>query len=227
MRLIIIRYSVLTNWRRSRSAIWFGAERPLCPLNSSIFYFLLTCFQQQLCDCLFFFLAMHIETSRITFRMWSNDPIADLQLPRSPKPCDLPAKRNILRWLAGYKSSCNRLSWNKLTSWWYQKGSSWWEPDRQQGDRLLSVRCTGRGGQRDGGWTSQSGSTRTPICTFKGRHLVCCRHLGKTTTQRRCLPEWQLNGAIINVIRGRQRSPWYDKGNAPEFTDDPEALNII
>lgn len=115
----------------------------------------------------------------------------------------------------------------ELTSWWYQKGSSWWEPDRQQGDRLLSVRCTGRGGQRDGGWTSQSGSTRTPIFTFKGRHLIFCRHLGKTTTQRRCLPEWQLNGAIINVIRGRQRSPWYDKGNAPEFMDDPEALNII
>lgn len=99
--------------RGSRSAIWFGAERPLCPLNSSIFYFLLTCFQQQLWDCLFFFLAMHIQTSRITFRMWSNDPIADLQLPRSPKTCDLPAKRNILSRFAGNKSSCNRLSWNK------------------------------------------------------------------------------------------------------------------
>lgn len=49
--------------------------------------------------------------------MRSNDPIADLQLPRSPKTCDLPAKRNILRWSAGNKSSCNRLSWNKDTSY--------------------------------------------------------------------------------------------------------------
>lgn len=105
--------------RGSRSAIWFGAECPLCPLNCSIFYFLLTCFQQQLCDCLvslfffFFKLAMHIQTSRITFRMWSKEAIADLQLPRSPKTCDLPAKRSILRWFAGNKSSCNWLSWNK------------------------------------------------------------------------------------------------------------------
>lgn len=61
----------------------------------------------------FFKLAMHIQTSRITFRMWSKEAIADLQLPRSPKTCDLPAKRSILRWFAGNKSSCNWLSWNK------------------------------------------------------------------------------------------------------------------
>lgn len=79
----------------------------------------------------------------------------------------------------------------------YQKSSCWWEANREQGNRLLSVCCTGRDWKRRG---AVGEATDEEVVCFPRRTCTCMHERTHTQTNTCSLKDFSSDIAMFYGI---------------------------